>query len=403
MFNMLYNMYNVLIHTLERLIFMPEEIKDINTEKSNILKEYNKFVENTLKGYEKFVEDWNTDIDEECIDKIHTELESNHVVANEELANTMKELHSANISHEFVSSEKKSQLLKNIGREHITKVPLVVSKDNNRKIFNSFIGDCLIGSMCYIDLKDGPSVSGFIIKVSEDNSYLTLADFDAMSFKLCNYDLYASDIISKDATMTVFNTKTLSLDIYKYNDMITNSISYYFNIDAITPNSFVTLLTPNNTNELSVYVWDVTPEKLTIHTSRFDIERLQDLCIFNVNTTGCSDKFKVSLQPTDFKPCINVIVEDSVNISSYTPSAYNFSTHEVSIPQTNTDSDYQPLPFALDLFFKGYEICRKDWKDGDYIWWDSEKSQIMDNNNNIRKELDTILTTDSFWRIVGRR
>lgn len=258
-------------------------------------------------------------------------------------------------------------------------VPLVVTADSNNKVFRNIARKQLIGTMCTFPLTDSHIVRGVVTDVADDDTYVQLAEFDIPTKTFKNYKCYARDISSEAAVLCIkSDNSVLKLD---YTNLIKND-DLYFNVKNIQSDSFITLSTnyADNTNiNVSAYVKSISENELILHITETELIKLRKL-LTKDSASKLSEKivnrfYEVSLTPNEVPYDIIIKLNKDITDKVYT------------------------LYEAINMFLRGYKIRASEWTDNEYIWWDEENLQTMDNDGRRRYDL-SMLAYDS-WKVVG--
>lgn len=258
----------------------------------------------------------------------------------------------------------------------------VNSKDSsiNNKVFAPIVQKELIGTVCTFTLTDGYTIRGIVTAVAIDNSYLEIAGFDTIGKYFQTYKCFAKDI-SCESVIVCVKTNNIVLEL-NYKDIITDVVNPCFTSDDIKSNSFV-IICPKEKKEdsvnVSAYVKSISENELILHITKTEITKLEKLLTKDAT-------------PELFEKLVNYVYEVSL-----TP---NEVPCDIIIKLNNdiTDKVYT-LYEAINMFLRGYKIRANEWSDEEYIWWDEENLQTMDNAGHRRYDL-SMLAYDS-WKIVG--
>lgn len=249
----------------------------------------------------------------------------------------------------------------------------------NNKVFAPIVQE-LIGTVCTFTLMDGYAIRGIVTAVAADNSYVEIAEFDIPGKYFQTYKCFAKDIGCESVTVCV-KTNNIVIEL-NYKDIITDVVNFCFTSDDIKSNSFVIFCPKEKKKDsitVSAYVKSISENELILHITETELIKLRKL-LTNGSTSKPSEKivnrfYEVSLTPNEVPR--DIIIKPNKDI---------------------TDKIYT-LYEAINMFLRGYKIRANEWSNEEYIWWDDENLQTMDNAGHRRYDL-SMLAYDS-WKVVG--
>ena len=284
----------------------------------------------------------------------------------------------------IISQEDTSPNIKNTHKENPSPVKQTSVNSKalsiNNKVFAPIVQKELIGTVCTFTLADGYVIRGIVTAVAADNSYVEIAEFDIIGKYFQTYKCFAKDIGCESVTVCIKEDNSVLRLNYK--DIITDVVNSCFTSNNIKSNSFVIICPKEKTNEsinVSAYVKSISENELILHITETELIKLRKL-LTNGSTSKLSEKivnrfYEVSLTPNEV-PC-DIIIKPNKDITDKVYTLYE----------------------AINMFLRGYKIRASEWADSEYIWWDDENLQTMDNAGHRRYDL-SMLAYDS-WKVIG--
>ena len=283
------------------------------------------------------------------------------------------------ISQENASSNIKKTCKENPPSTTQTSVDSKAPSINN-KVFAPIVQKEFIGTICTFTLTDGYIIRGIVTAVAADNSYVEIAEFDIAGKYFQTYKCFAKDIGCESVTVCIKEDNSVLRLNYK--DIITDVVNSCFTSGDIKSNSFVVFCSKEKKKDsvnVSAYVKSISETELILHITETELIKLRKL-LTKDSASKLSENivnrfYEVSLTPNEV-PC-DIIIKPNKDITDKVYTLYE----------------------AINMFLRGYKIRASEWTDNEYIWWDEENLQTMDNDGRRRYDL-SMLAYDS-WKVIG--
>ena len=267
--------------------------------------------------------------------------------------------------------------------------PFVVNKMCDR-FSNTKINKNILGHMVLIPLIGNDAASGTVINIDAEGRYITLAVFDIPTMSYKHYKCFIQDV-DRRKSITTLATGSCFTDVstYKYSDIVEETTEKVFNADLETTiDSFISITDGNNIIQARIIDMETTLESDTYLTLEVPCECEITLHnMINMDVSSINNKSKTTK--------VVIVAQDVHNNVEFKelPDVTNFEI-------CNTEPKIYSLYEALELFIQGYEIRPTSWEPDQYLWWDEENLQMMDNDGRRRYDIGLLVYED--WYVGAK-